>query len=422
MAFLKRIKEGAKKLGKLLESFYPWNPYDYTMTSNLVLDLETGWTELKRNSKSLQINELTIRDICKVSRYLYLTNSNYIGLIRSYVKYIAGKQYGITSQNDTENKNWETWTQQIRWRQYYKEIVRRFFRDGEVFIYTPNWQFINPDMVQNPGSVPFGIELDNQGKPQNYYALLNSHFSKIPSSDIIHIKITDSDELRGIPYLFSLFSKIQAFEKWLDDRILLNRIRASIAILRKHKKTSPTNVKNFTQAKQENSYTDRSGKEWSTFSFQPGMVIDATNIDYEFLEPKVQAKDVSTDGRNIRLQFSAMTGLPEFMVSGDASNSNYASTMVAETPGIREFEDFIDYFTDVIAYDIWGAVQRQFGIANPSVPSITVPSLITRDHEKETKTNQILFESGVISIEEWRRREGLDSDKMEEEINGIGNY
>lgn len=423
MSLFTKLKEGYKKLGRVLESFYPWNPYNYTTSSsNLVLDFEPGWIELRREAKQLQVTELTIRDIRKVSQYLYLTNSNYIGLIRNYIKYIAGKHYEIISQNEKENENWKIWTKKIRWKQYYKEIIRRFFRDGEVFIYVPNWQFINPEMVQNPGSVPYGIELDEEGKPRNYYVLINSTFSKISSEDIIHIKMTDSDELRGMPYLFSLFSKIQSFEKWLDDRILLNRIRASIAILRKHKKTSPTNVKNFAQAKQENTYTDKSSKTWQTFSFQPGMIIDSTNVDYEFLEPKVQAKDVATDGRNIRLQFSAMTGLPEFMVSGDASNSNYASTMVAEGPGIREFEDFIDFFKDIIAFDIWSNVQKEFGIQTPSEPSITVPSLVSRDHEKETKINQILFEAGVISLEEWRRREGLDGDKMEQEINGVEGY
>ena len=152
------------------------------------------------------------------------------------------------------------------------------------------------------------------------------------------------------------------------------------------------------------------------------MIIDATNIDYEFLEPKVQAKDVSEDGRNIRLQFSAMTGLPEFMVSGDASNSNYASTMVAEGPGIREFEDFIDFFRDIITYEIWPKVMTQAGINSFSDPSITIPPLISRDREKETRVNQILFEAGVISLEEWRRREGVDIEKMNQEIESIENY
>ena len=30
--------------------------------------------------------------------------------------------------------------------------------------------------------------------------------------------------------------------------------------------------------------------------------------------------------------------MPEFMLSSDASNANYASTMVAETPAVRMFE------------------------------------------------------------------------------------
>ena len=192
-----------------------------------------------------------------------------------------------------------------------------------------------------------------------------------------------------------------------------------MALIRKHKKVTPNQVTSFADLKKHTSYTDQAGESWRKFRFQPGMVLDASNVDYEFIAPSLQARDVSEDGRNIRLSFSAMTGLPEFMTSGDASNSNYASTMVAEGPGIREFEDWIDFFTDVISYDIWPTVMEQAGLKSWSVPRITVPALIARDRKKEAEVNEILFQNGVISLAEWRRREGLEDEKMQREIDSV---
>jgi len=64
------------------------------------------------------------------------------------------------------------------------------------------------------------------------------------------------------------------------------------------------------------------------------------------LSPNLQAQDVQYDGRNILLAITAATGLAEYMVSGDASNANYSSTMISESPSVREFEDWQNFFEE----------------------------------------------------------------------------
>ena len=90
--------------------------------------------------------------------------------------------------------------------------------------------------------------------------------------------------------------------------------------------------------------------------------------------------------------------------------------MVSEGPGEREFEDWQDFFEEEI-YEL-----SRFVTGSEEMPSIKYPPIISRRTKEETDRNKTLFDSGVISLEEWRRRENVDSEKMDEEINGAEEF
>lgn len=416
------------KTKKLLETWWYGSSYGGSNISNEITDDEVyGWKQLGREAKSWKeryINEITLEEIRDMSRYLYLTNAHYRGILRQYRKYIAGKPLKISGEQERENKIWKVFQKRIKWRKFFKEAVLRFFRDGEVFLYIPTWQFLDPNnIIASDPNISYGIETnpDNVEEVLAYwYRLGNKEEKRIEVEDILHIKESDSDEKRGIPYLLAIMAKTEAYDKWLGDRILLNRIRASIAIIRKHD-SGPAKVKTFADSKATSSQSPKDtsyGESLRKQIFEPGTIIDCSkNTEYQYLEPKVQAKDVAEDGRHILLSFSAATGLPEFMVTGDASNSNYASTMVAEGPGIREFEDWQDFFSEIIQ-EIWAKVMEQNGLNEGGEPQTTIPSLVTRNQLEEAKVNEILLNNGIISVDEWRRQLDVDTEKMEKEING----
>lgn len=409
-----------------------WHGRNYatnsTNLSNEIQDNDSfGWQQLGKEAKSWKekiINEVTLEEIREISRYLYLTNPHYRGILRTYRKYIAGKPIKVESEKENLNVIFAKFQKEVKWRKFFKEMVLRFFRDGEVFIFLFTWQFIDPNNIicSNP-NITYGIETDNEDVEKvvaYWYKTSDKEEIRLEAEEILHIKESDSDEKRGIPYLFAIMKKTKEYDGWLGDRILLNRIRASIAIIRKHD-SPPAKIKTFADAKVTSSQSPKNtsyGDSLRQKIFEPGTIIDCgKNTEYQYLEPKVQAKDVAEDGRHILLSFSAVTGLPEFMVSGDASNSNYASTMVAEGPGMREFEDWQDFFSEVIQ-EIWDKVMEQNGIEGDTDPQITLPPLLSRNKLEETKVNEILLNNGIISVDEWRRKEGLEAKKMENEING----
>lgn len=368
-----------------------------------------------------QIEEILFQNLESIrylSRQLWYDNEHYKGIIRTYVKYIAGKVITVEFHDDERaNEAWKNFVKHIQFRRLMKEWVRRFFRDGETFLYLPTMKFIDPALIVQPNDNPgatYGIEQDEQGNEIAFYVSNEQGtIYRIDGSLILHTDDTDCDQKRGIPYLLTLSKRSRQYNDLLEARVKLNEIRASIALIRKHEGASPTGVKTFADAKKDDTLEDRHGKNQRQAYIRPGSVIDTTNrTTYEYLAPNIQASDVQADIRSVRLCFSAMTGLPEFMITGDASNGNYASTMIAEGPGVREIEDWQDFFAEEI-FILW-----KYVTGSEENPEVRFPPIISRKTKEETERNKTLFDAGIISKEEWRRREGVDSDQMEEEING----
>lgn len=111
---------------------------------------------------------------------------------------------------------------------------------------------------------------------------------------------------------------------------------------------------------------------------------------------------------------------PEYMISGDASNAAYASTIVAESPFVKARQaDQVYYKIEQI--ELWWKV---LGVALeagwlPSWRSIaemrqyieiqcSVPDVATRDEQKATEVQLSLVESGLSSEETAASKLGLD--------------
>ena len=115
---------------------------------------------------------------------------------------------------------------------------------------------------------------------------------------------------------------------------------------------------------------------------------------------------------------AAATGLPEYMFTGDASNSNFASTMTAEGPAVREFESWQDFFEPVyLGIYRWvmkaGAEAGQIkGLEPEDVDGMEIeiayPPLLARDELKHTRANQIRHDAKVLSREGWAGDDGID--------------
>ena len=113
--------------------------------------------------------------------------------------------------------------------------------------------------------------------------------------------------------------------------------------------------------------------------------------------------------------------MPEYLISGDASNNNYASAMVAESPWVKNCEAEQGYSTADYADLMWKVVRiayeagrfNQFGLTLEQIHdvleiTVEAPRVSTREPEKETGQRQVLSTEGLLSDQTWAAQEGLD--------------
>lgn len=248
----------------------------------------------------------------------------------------------------------------------------------------------------------------------------------IPAGDIQHIKINvDQDVKRGRSQLETLLKRNKQYEDWLGYRILLNLVRSAVVLVKKITGGTATQVAaikdKWASERTTNIHTNK------TKMLKGGSTVHATGgIEYEMLSANLQAADAQHDGRRILLDDAAATGMPEYIWTGDASNANFASTMVAESPAVKEFERQQDFYE---AYFIGtyrrvmvnGADAGQIKGLSPEEAAtmlITMdwPPLISRNELEHAKANQIRNLAGTLSKETWAKEDKRDWEAEKELI------
>lgn len=322
-----------------------------------------GWVRLfqtnDREKGLLQSNQL---EMVRKAREFYRFDPNARAALSTMLNYIMGRGLAITPKaNDT--MVWyvwrEFWTAQrnkMDIKQF--EIVLRSLRDGEIFIEffdegeggkktgKATVRFVDPLLVRakaadqvadNNAQIQNGVVTDPEDAEKVLSYSVQSRidqgvYRSIPAARMIHIKINvDSDQKRGETQLLPIMNMIRHYEQWLDNRIILNKMRSAIVLIKKVEGTA-LDVANL--AKTLPTARNPSNQQ-KKMNFRGGSVItEGPGVTYRMESPNINAGDVKEDGRNIKLNMAAGTNLPEY-VFGDASNANYSSSLIAESPFVK---------------------------------------------------------------------------------------
>ncbi len=399
---------------------------------NVVVDQDalSGWIPLGSDGG---VTEEDHRNMLESAYNFYHTNPHARAVIRNLVKFTLGKGPLVIpeAENEKVKEIWDDFKDENNFNIREKEIARRTFRDGEVFLRlfinkndgTVKIRFIRAGMIRNPNdkklpeNVTHGImtKVDDIETPLLYYKTnADGTFSEaFKAEEIIHIKIfADSDEKRGISQLRVIARRLKQYEGWLEDRIVLNKIRTAIALIKKY----DTSSQKLKQIRDENMSDQLSATRKRQQAFSAGTVIHSSKgVEYELLTPNINASDVEADGRAILLAIAAAVGFPEMILTADYSNANYSSSLIAQNPFVREIEDWQDFFSTF--YRNLFAVVVQASIDSGELPKntstksrIEFPPMILADLEKIAKAFEILFKFKAISKKTWQHKMGLDHD------------
>jgi len=411
---------------------------------------EAKWMEAGNNDEK-QLSEMDLKTMIRQAQLFYYKNPHARGIVRLYEKYVVGRGFQMTpkAQDERWKEVWEDFWKENKMDRRRKEIIRRSIRDGECFIrffYGPQGKtkirFMNPLKVEDPNQqYSYGIQTNFEDiEDVQYYFYGNE---KIPADQVIHEKIlVDSDVKRGRSMLEVIARPLAQYKDWLNDRMKLNKIRAVLGLIKRIKGTS-VQAENIASGQNTVKKTAPDGSAYHRLPEGVSVITATQGIDYEFKTPNLQASDVQQDGYALLNMIAAGPGLPNWMITSDPSNSNYASTMISEAPGVKEFQDAQDWFAStfemiydkVMAHALNAeAIPEKEAVTEMEVDEegnemeatklvnidkgvhIVFPELVHRDIFAETKALTMQRNEGAISLHTYSGRLDLDYDEEQEMI------
>ncbi len=378
-------------------------------TSNRVRDDDTAdnWRILQGGKA--YYTEPEMKEMQGAASKHYYTNPIAYGVIETMINFIIGESMTITPCDEAQEVKdyWQEFYELNNLDMRIKELVRRAFRDGESFLRffenfdnkPPFIRFVNPtEIVDWTGMNTYGIQTDPDDiekvikyyrEWQLYTSLNKTEIQRetIEADDIIHTKIkVDSDVKRGVSFFVGIAPYLTKYQRWLDDRIELNRLRTIFNVVANIK--APTGAANVKAMFPDISPTDDTGVNDRLRKEAPksGSVLFAKGVEWDLKNLNIQAQDAKADGRAILLMVTAGTNLAEYVVTGDTSNANYASTMVSESPMVKTFESWQDFFGKTIQ-QIYSKV-IEGGIKNGAIKERSTKTIKEYDPETKTETER----------------------------------
>lgn len=325
------------------------------------------------------------------------------------------------------------------------EFCQRTWRDGECFLrlfrqsaWPPRVHFVDPERIASDpvtGLPDEGIATQehNVEVPLAYRVQLDeSRFEMVPADRMLHCKIgVDANVKRGLSILTTAIDALQKYQSWLDVELIHRKVASSIVLIRKHTGNHHAGgVPGFADWAAAGSPTPGPlTPQQRRALLQPGTMIDTQGYDLQYLSPDSHFDDASILGRRLLLAVAAGTGLPEFMLTADAANANYSSTLVAEGPAVRLFASwqafFIGQWQALFRLVMQEAVRLMLLPAN-ALPylhvTITPPAVAVRKRKEEAEADAIYFDRGALSRRELARRDRVDPSTMEREKQEESNF
>ena len=408
------------------------------------------WTELGSGGRQFKeaMSETSLAGIRSHSRKLVQTNEWAINGTENRISYVVGTGHKYTAAakpnkevlDDTIEAVQEfinEWRRVNKWQRRQQEIRRRIDRDGEVFIRSfvdgtgmTTYRFVEPEQIYTPTELSnvkrasFGI-MTNPDDVETVEGYFVDGVSVEPA-EIQHRKANvDSNVKRGIPLWFPVRKNLQRAEKLQRNMGVVADIQTAIALIRKHPSASKSAVEDFVNTNADVSVNNtRTGATTYHKHFGPGTILDAHGgTEYDFPAKGIDAtRFVIVLQSELRAVASRLV-MPEFMLTSDSSNANYASTMVSEGPAVKFFSRIQADTWEADEELLWQAIATAVEANRlPAVDrsevgiDVTFPTLETHDRLKETQADQILVQNKAMSTRTMGERYGLDMDAEEERI------
>lgn len=377
-------------------------------------------------------------EIQRISRILARENPFAINIHGNRQNYIVGWGHTcvIVGRDDTTPKESIERVQAVldqvlkenRWANRQREMMLRADRDGEVFIRKfgssdgiMRFRFIEPRQIQPPAGAnviqTFGIETLPEDTETAVKYFVDGR--PIDAGEIQHRKYNvDSSIKRGYPLLHPARKHLVRAVKMLQNMSVATEIQTAIALIRKHAQANQQAVRAFVKSIAERDARGPGPGTDNVLRYGAGSILDVPQGQEYTIPPQMDPqKTVSALQAELR-SIAAMVRLPEFMVSSDASNSNFASTMVAEGPAVKDFEaaqqQQVEYDTELLEAALEHAANIGL-ISRTDLDAVLLhvepPHVATRNRLEEAQVRQIDMGLGILSPQTASTQIGVEYDQ-----------
>lgn len=412
-----------------------------------------------------------LRVIRGQARMIADSNSYCVGVLSNLTNYVVGTGYTYTAVARTAaaavpaglveavQRVIDEFQEENGWDEWERELFRRCRRDGEFFLGFSHVggghvqvRAIEPEQIVEPARPPIADDVDRPATSWSFgvrtdaddvqtvlgYSVLWDPASEpryLPAERLQHCKVNvDRNVKRGLSDFFPVTADLEGARKLLRNTREGAAIQAAIAFIRQFPAgTRKDTVQalnagqtDFTRAR----FSQTSGGRFSNIHrFEAGTILNIP-AGQEYLAGPLGSQRAPNfmlvlQGalRGIAVRWS----MPEAMISGDASNANYASSLVAEGPFVKAVEAAQRFYACRYRDTHWRAIRiaaeagrfRRFGVQTlrPLIElQVEPPTVAVRNRAEETRTRSLLHEKGILSRRTWAALEELDYDVEQENI------
>ena len=287
--------------------------------------------------------------------------------------------------------------------------------------------------VPSGGSWSFGVHTDGRDfqRVHGYYVQWSptgGDFDYLPAEQVEFIRHNVRRNVkRGLSDFHAVLAWLIRHEKLMRSTSIGAALQSSIAWIEEYAEgTSQSSAESVALGGSTYTYevSSQGGETRYAEKYEPGQIVGLSKgVKYT---PGPMGAERNPNFMLIAQAVARLIGarwaMPEYLITGDASNANYASTMVAESPWVKATRARQEQFGRVqsnLLYRVLNIALRHRRLDSFQVRSLddlraavkiiaTAPQVEVRDRLKETQRRQILKTEGVLSLPTFTEEEGYD--------------
>lgn len=422
-------------------------------------------------------NETDLARIRGIGRWLVNEIPPAIAVERNLVNYVIGSSwsYEATAKDDADatlaeevNGFIEDWIEHNEFvGSRDREIYRRSVRDGEAFVTLrpaagglSDCRFEEPSFILEPAdkgeleafvarrfAIPvdqhasdwtFGVHrVVNDERVFGYHVVRDGagrDWDYLPDSHVEHFRSasTDRNVKRGISEFWPVERHLRKGDKVFTATADGSAVQARIAWIRElaegHQRSTVTPVDGYVPIPSQGATRQVQAVNYTSpvaltvpagQKYQPGPMGSQRN------------PNLILAGQAVLRLAGTRWCMPEWMVSGDASNNNFASSLVAESPFVKSAEAEQHTFKRSALSLLWKAIRIAAEFGRFSVASFaelrrrlmlnaTPPTIATRDPLQKSQQDEIDIRTGKKSRRTAAQEDGLNFDEQTANMDSDG--